>query len=175
MNASGKMLCNAFGNPFPAIVIIFSYLLLPISLMLLLEASFFLSALAFLLAVYILFSRYGVEFNAVDKTYRNYVALFGYKRGEQLSYAAYPDVAILRKRMKTEAISRGNVVSTIKNQASFYLYLLDQQHHRRILVAHFLNEEEAKEKALKWAEMLGVNYVNYNPVVSAQTRKNRRR
>lgn len=174
MGSKEGVFVNEFGNPFPSIAIIFSYLLFPISLILLLQGDFGLTFLSVTISIYILFSRYGIVFDTAEKTYRNYTAIFTYKRGEVFSYAAYADIAILRKRITSRAISRGNATSTT-SEWRYHLYLLDKHHRNRILIEELLSEDKAKEAAIKWANHLSVNYVSYKPAISERSKRNRRR
>lgn len=175
MQEKTPIIRHSFGNPFNRIMILAAYLLIPVFFISVWAGSF-LAAIAFaIISAYILLVRKGIAFNPSTKTYKNYIALLDYEKGEELSYAAFLDLAILRKRIVTQALSRGNAVSTIDDQWQYRLYLLDAQHRKRILVKTVLDEETAKKEAVEWAEKLGVNYARYQPVVSEQTRKRRRR
>lgn len=174
MQEKESIINHDFGNPFNRIMILSAYLLIPIAIMSVLTANFFASIIFAIISAYILLSRKGISFNPSVKTYKNYIALLDYKKGEEKSYAAYPDLAILRKRIVTQALSRGNAVSTIEDQWQYHLCLLDAKHRKRILVKTVLDESQAKKEAAEWAEQLGVNYVVYNPVISEQTRRRRR-
>lgn len=174
MRENKAIISHEFGNPFNRIMILAAYLLIPVSVISVWEGNFLTAIIFAIISAYMLLLRKGIAFNPSTKTYKNYIALLDYKKGEELSYANYPDLAILRKRIVTQALSRGNAVSTIEDQWKYHLYLLDNKHRKRILVKTVLNEETAKKEAVDWADKLGVNYVRYNPVISEQTRKRRR-
>ncbi len=158
---------HSFATPVLFVSIVFSLFAVFISynepifgIIILLISSFFWSA------------SYGIEINIRAKKYREYSSAFGLKWGNWLSLDKLPFVSIMTVREGMTVFSRTNQSTTLVEN-KFGIYLLSNSHREKVLIRKFNDDKDAKEFLKDAATKLSKEVVQYNPVISAKTRKRR--
>lgn len=162
-----------FCPTFPSHLIVVGYLLMLIGLLILLTNLIVGLALAGI-GSFLSFARNGIEFNPTERLYKSYTSYSGLKMGQWKSYKSYPHLAILRRTIARSRTSRMGVSREVGRDIYYDIFLLDKSHRAKLLVSRQNNPEEAKRKARLLTEHLKVEYVAYNPQLSARTRGVRR-
>jgi hypothetical protein len=164
---------SELGNPFARGTRLFAILILIGGFFQLYHEGYLVAIICFVLSLYVLLLRKGIAFDTDKEQYSQYVSLLGYTSGEWKSYAAYPDLVILRKRIKRTTLSRGNATIS-ETDFQYEIYLMDAKHRKRLLIAKRKKEEEARKESQEWSAFLKRKYAIYSPVLSAQSKRNRR-
>ncbi len=115
-----------------------------------------------------------MSFNSDSKVYRGYTSFVGFKTGKWKSYESCPYLAILRRTIARSRTSQLGVTREIGRDTYFDIFLLNKTHRVKLLINRQKGQDEAKLLARDLAEKLNVEYVAYNPVLSAKTRGVRR-
>jgi len=127
-----------------------------------------------LIGTYLAFSRYGVQFDPLLRTYREYRSYLGLKWGSWKSYELYPDMAVLRKNMTTRTESRHNIVALTEKKTVYDICLLSQNHRKKLIVKQLSSSKLAQTHAKELAQELGLRFTTFSPAISAKTRARRR-
>ncbi len=113
-------------------------------------------------ALYILTTRSGIKINKELKTYQAYASYYGIVVGEWKSLEKFTDIAILKGRMSSSMVSRGNArISAI--ETVYKVYLLTQSHRSRLFIRSFEAAHPAEELMKDLSQDLGLEKVTYNP------------
>ncbi len=164
---------HKFGFTFPTHIIIAGYILMVMGLFIAL--TYLVAGLSFaFVGTFLSFTKNGILFNPTAKTYRSYTSYLGIKMGKWQSYESYPFLAILRRTISKSRTSRMGVSKEVARDTYFDIFLLNKTHRVKLLINRQKGQDEAKLLARDLAEKLNVEYVDYNPVLSAKTRGMRR-
>lgn len=164
---------HKFGSTFPTHILVAGYILMVMGL--LIALSYPLAGLSFaFVGTFLSFTKNGMLFNPSTKVYRSYTSYLGIKMGKWQSYESYPHLAILRRTISKSRTSRMGVSKEVARDTFFDIFLLNKTHRVKLLVNRQKGQEEAKQLARDLAQQLGVDYVAYNPMLSARTRGMRR-
>lgn len=121
------------------------------------------------------FTTQGILLNYEAREYMDYINILGLKLGKWRSYETYPYLTIMRRKESITGHSRSMGASTTMTEVHYDVFLLSQSHRQKLLIKRLGEKENAKWAAQDLAERLGVEFVAYNPAVSAQTRMRRQR
>lgn len=116
----------------------------------------------------------GVLLDPTSRRMKQYTRYFGVKAGNWEPVSPYPDLVILRRRLKSEATSywsgsRGE----ISDNTYFDVCLADQSHRKKIEIVRLKGEDIARKKADEIAAAFGLEVKPYSPVISARSRARR--
>lgn len=108
------------------------------------------------------FSIAGVEVCFETNRIRNYVIVYGIKRGKWKSLDQYTDIAVLSGRYKSTTFSRANTSSTYRG-TFFKVYLLSKTHYNKFLLFAFNDLDKAKSTAKEYGKKLNKELTTYQP------------
>jgi hypothetical protein len=126
-----------------------------------------------IIGIIISFSKNGIRLNIKTRQYVNYTKLFWMIFGKEKSFQKYCDISILKKTLVSLAYSRALIETETSRKIVFDVSILDSSHRKKIVVRRETNFEAAKIQAKYLSELLGMNYVNYNPVRTEKTMERR--
>ncbi len=121
------------------------------------------------IGIFVSQSRNGIELNPEQKTYRIYTKFLGLKFGKWHSYEKYPHLSILKRSISTTVYSRAHVAVTTSRNIYYDIFLLSANHRVKLMIQRSFDRETAKKSARHLALQLGVDFVAFNPTISAQT------
>lgn len=128
-------------------------------------------ALAFIPFGLILFSsKKGVEIDKMQHEYRHYTSYLGYRTGVWHDSDKYPYLTLVRSRkkpkLKNASVYEEQIVSDF-----FDVCLLSKSHRGRVHLLIGLDEDQARNEAIRISDELGKEYMPYTPPVKKKSRK----
>jgi hypothetical protein len=126
-----------------------------------------------LVGVFAGFARSGAQIDSKSRRFREYTGLFGIKVGKWEAMDGFASVSVVRNRVTTTAFSRANRSATTSDDLFYDVCLLDKTHRNKRVVQRLTDETISVDGATKLAEVLGLEYVPYNPEISEATRARR--
>lgn len=119
------------------------------------------------------FKSSGTEIDLEKRLYRPFTSSFGFKRGDWVSYATYPDIAVLHGKEGFTAYSRGMVELSVADTV-YDIYLLSEDHRKRLILTRCKSAELAEKDCQELAKKLGLRCTAYAPKLSERTKGRRR-
>lgn len=148
------------GTFFPKIGVIISRILLAPCLLVLILGGW--TVLFILLpALFAAFARTGFDIDISKEQVRNHTRIFGIKFGEWVNISGLQEMTILRSRKAYTSSNRAQ--SSTYHEFRYEVFLLNENHLYKVLVASADTMEQAEELAAFIAEHLSVRLVEFNP------------
>jgi len=119
------------------------------------------------------FSTSGVQIDLEKKLIKDYVKCFGIAFGRWGNIEGFQDISVLSTRQSSTTYSRSNRALT-QIEIFYDVYFLNSTHRLKMKVKRCKEQDEAIKEAQILADQLGLNYTNFNPVISSKTRARRR-
>lgn len=163
---------NSFGKTFTPAMVVMGYLLIAMGVFGFVSSPL-VGGIIILLGIFFSLSVNGIQLVSERKVYRTYTNILGMKFGKWESYEKYPQISILKRSISTVAYSRANTPSTTSRNTFYDIFLLTTNHRSKLMIQRSTDKETAKESALHLADQLGVEYVLFNPTISAKTQMRR--
>lgn len=127
-----------------------------------------------LLAGIVLTGQIGLELNLNNRTYRAFYAFFGLRFGKWLDLKPYSNIIIMNRNiLSNRNIGLANISYDVETHCD--VFLANANHRKRLLLQRCENRKNADFAAVDWAMKLDLEYVPYNPQISASTRARRYR
>lgn len=156
------------GKAFQPLAIFFSALLVLFGIVLfstkLDVATFIVLVVLVVVFIYLAFTISGVELNSNLNEYRVYTKSFFRKRGKWKSLIKYQNITLLSSN-KSSSMHYGYVtgMSSSEKFKSFDVFLLNDNHYKKILLKSFREKAQAEKLILELKDELNLNYVVYSP------------
>lgn len=116
-----------------------------------------------LLPLSLIFSHVGILLNLEKGFYKNYFSLFGIKWGLWKPLDKYKELILLRSK-QTHGYGMGYLEGmNSAQQISYELYLVNQSHFDLLMINLISSREKGEEEAVKYAQILEMDWVKYNP------------
>lgn len=133
------------------------------------------AALIALAAAFVAFADTRVRFDPGQMRYQSHNNFLGIRLGTWHSLKAFKGICILKSTLKTQAYSRTLQTSETSSTKYYSLYLLNENHRVKVLVARCRSAQEAGNAAEELSEALKLPVVPYRPKISQQSRARRQR
>ena len=166
-----EILDNKTGNSFSRAAIFAGYVFVVVGVILIIEHPLAGIVIA-LLGAFPRFAITGVQIDKVNNKYREYISIYGFKRGEWKSLSYFPFICVLSKTESNTTYSRGQVALT-DSQRYFFIVLLNENHREKLAIKRLSTEDKAIADAKVIADQLELKFTKYNPPISARTQARR--
>jgi hypothetical protein len=161
------------GRPVSAVGIFFSLLLVGFGLFSITMQAYVMGLLIVVLTSIPLFLHEGSQVDPENGMVRQYFSFWGIKIGKWQSLDEYKFICLLRST-KGQTTGYNRVVPSMQIHERFALYeicLLNESHHKRLLMARFKTREAADAELEKLSVFTVKPVVAYNPVRSVKRRR----
>jgi hypothetical protein len=118
-------------------------------------------------------SHYGIQINTKENKFREYVSMYGIKKGKWQSLDYTPFISVLKSRSGTRVYSSSSH-STTNMSNSYDVCLLNKTHRKKFVLKKFDSKHQAEKYAENISSKLNKSFVDFNPTISAKTRSRRR-
>ena len=118
-------------------------------------------------------STFGTDVSFNNNYIREYSKSFWFKRGKWKSTVLLPDITILKMG---KSIGVNHVYSEKTSQVTknvYSVWVLSANHRKRVLIRETESAVDSYEVAVYLSELMGKNFVDFNPVISQATRAKR--
>jgi len=112
-----------------------------------------------LLGVIIITTRYGVEINADEKSYKEYTWFLGFKKGKRIYYDNIQYVFL--KPVKVSRTYNGRIQNSTITNTEFNGFLKFSE-HEKIYVGSALKRKDVLNKIIPVATKLGISILDYS-------------
>jgi hypothetical protein len=166
------MIDNSIGRPVSSVGLVFGYIFLAGSAVLIYFFGIFPSILLLLVSLLIVAVVQRVQVDPVNKRLRSYISFLGIKKGKWEELNNFPFLCVLRKN-KEEEITSINVASpgmSIKS-IEYEICLLTENHTGRVLLKTVNQKEDALRIADEYAKQLKKAIVEYHPKRTSKRRR----
>jgi len=170
-----KIIDNKLERLFTPAMTVGGYILMALSVLAFLDGGYIGGVLLILAGGFIAFATNGILIDPNTKRTKQYIGYLGLRIGKWKSMEQYCHITILRSRESTTAYSRSNRATTTRAEIFYDVTLLDKTHRQKLGVKRLKGEQPAIASAKELMNILGFDFVKYNPVVSEATRINRRK
>lgn len=133
------------------------------------------ASIIFLLALLLLGYTYGIEFKFDTKSYRQYKSLFGKRFGQWHSLAEYESQVIFKVKGSRKLRGFRINMSVSLKDVEYNLVFVKADHRKQLFVYQFNDSKSVNESCTYFTEKLGLPLVKYNPPISENTQKLRRK
>ncbi|MBI1307179.1 MAG: hypothetical protein GC181_11305 [Bacteroidetes bacterium] len=164
---------NRLSSAFPPPLVVFGYIFLAGGLYLLLSGYLIAGLIIMLIGGITGFTFNGVQINPDKKVFREYSSYFGIKIGSWRDFSEYPFITVMILR-ESYTIRTRTLLESKVTEEGYKVVLLNHTHQKKLTIAKVKGKEIALEMANDLASKLPVEYADYNPPISAQTRARRR-
>jgi len=123
------------------------------------------------IGVFVSFSKNGIRIDAQERRYQSYTRIFGFYAGTWKSLNEFNDLTILKKTISTRAHSWSMKTTETSRDEYYEINLLSANHRRKQMVQRFSDKEKAWEEINSLSQALNMEVVNYQPKLSAKTRR----
>lgn len=148
------------GSFFPKTGVIVSYVVIPIAFIALISGAF-IAAFILLPALFGAFARTGFDIDFVKGRVRNHTRIFGLKFGDWKDISGLEEITILRSRQAYTSNNR--MSSNTYHEFLYEVYLLNENHLYKVLMA----TADSYEKAQEFVDIIGqhipVTFTEFNP------------
>lgn len=166
-----EIIKNNHGHVFPPAMVYAGYIFLVFGIIAA-TTNWILGIILISASVFISFSFFGIEIDIHSKKYKTYSIYFGIKTGKWVSLDKFFYLTLFCNNEIYEIHSNANITSSTKEQF-IDIYLLDKQHREKLLLKRFKSAESAVNYANKISQILNLELVKYNPVLSKKSILNR--
>lgn len=118
-------------------------------------------------------STYGVQIDIKQYRFREYVSMYGIKKGKWHSLEHTPFISILKSHSGTRVYSSSSH-SALNVKNSYDVCLLNKTHRKKFVLQKFDSKYQAKKYAEKISSELNEPTVVFSPVISKKTRSRKR-
>lgn len=117
----------------------------------------------------------GIEFDSEKKQFREYYRMLFFKLGKWQSYQEYAYISVQAVILKRNTDLPDKAAPAASNpKYSTKIMLLNEQHHRKLLVTYSKNAERTNQMIRELQSHLHLPFVKYNPPVSEATLRRKR-
>lgn len=162
-----------YGFLFPVMILIFGLFFIGVSFEGIPSHKTFAKVFMLSIGLIIVLARHGLQIDAEQRKYRDYISYLGIKMSKWKNYAGYPDISLVYEKRNVRIAGKSNL-SFADVDEYYRIVLLTPNHLQKIEVFRTDKLEVAQEKYKVLSEAMHVNQVKYAPKLCHQTLINRR-